>query len=51
MRIDEIAKHRILILDGAIGTMIQAILAHGERLQRVRFADAGGHDEGKQRHA
>ncbi len=27
--------------DGTIGTMIQAILAHGERLQRG-FADAGG---------
>lgn len=42
MRIDEIAKHRILILDGAIGTMIQQYSLTESDFRGVRFADAGG---------
>ena len=42
MRIDEIAKHRILILDGAIGTMIQQYSLTESDFRGARFADAGG---------
>ena len=39
MRIDEIAKHRRLILDGAIGTMIQQYSLTESDFRGVRFAD------------
>ena len=44
--ISELVRHRILILDGAIGTMIQRYNLSEEDFRGARFADVPGQMKG-----